>query len=132
MTVRRVSCWDIGMGCAHAIPCAHLLPKSPLRASVKMALLVARIGAQNDPFMHPFQNDPFMHPFQTNPFSESLKTNIWIQNFGCTTGCYPVVLITTAIGFHHPTLVYEGVYNRNHSSCNLNPNGVGGQGHALY
>ena len=30
------------------IPCAHLLPKSPLRASVKMAFLVARIGAQKD------------------------------------------------------------------------------------
>jgi len=28
--------------------CAYPLPKSPLRASIKMALLVARIGAQND------------------------------------------------------------------------------------
>jgi len=37
------------------IPCTHLLPKSPLRASVKMAFLVARIGAQKKPCVHPFQ-----------------------------------------------------------------------------
>jgi len=36
-------------------PCAHPLLKSPLRASVTMAFLVARIGAQNDPCVHPFQ-----------------------------------------------------------------------------
>jgi len=34
---------DLGVS---PIPCVHPLPKSPLRASVKMAFLVARIGAQ--------------------------------------------------------------------------------------
>ena len=37
------------------IPCAYPLPKSPLRAPVKMALLVACIRAPKDPYVQPFQ-----------------------------------------------------------------------------
>jgi len=57
------------------IPCTHLLPKSPLRASVTLAFLVARIGAQNKcPCVHPFQEWP-LYAF----VFKSLKTNIWIR-----------------------------------------------------
>ena len=66
------------------IPCAHALPKSPLRASVKTAFLVARIGAQNDLCVHPFQKWPLRASI-----SKSLKTNIWIrtsENSVFTTG----------------------------------------------
>ena len=37
------------------IPCVHPLLKSLLRASVKMAFLVVRIGNQKDPCVRPFQ-----------------------------------------------------------------------------
>ena len=44
----------IGVACRDAA-CAYPLPKSPLCSSIKMAFLVARISAQKDPCMHPFQ-----------------------------------------------------------------------------
>jgi len=59
------------------IPCTHPLPKSLSRTSVKMAFLVARIGAQKALACTCFKNDPCMHPF-----SDSLKPSIWIRNFG--------------------------------------------------
>jgi len=57
------------------ILCAYPLPESPLRESVKMAFLDARIDArwQNDPCVHPFQKDLYVHPF-----SDALKINMWI------------------------------------------------------
>jgi len=63
------------------IPCAHPLPESPLRASVKMAILVARIDAHKDPCVHLFQK----WPLRASVF-KSLKTNIWNPNLGFTTG----------------------------------------------
>ena len=58
------------------IPCAHPLLKSPLRAlaSVTMAFLVVRIGAQNDPCVHPFQT----WPLYASVF-KSLKNNVRIR-----------------------------------------------------
>jgi len=47
-----------GLPAGPDVACAYLLPKSPLRASVKMAFLVARISAQKDPCMHPSQKGP--------------------------------------------------------------------------
>ena len=82
------------------IPCTHPLPKSPLRASVKMAFLVARIGAQKDHCVHLFQKWP-LHA----SVWKSLKTKIWIR----TSESF---VFTTAIGFQYSTLDYEGVYNR--------------------
>jgi len=52
--LQDVGCAHLGFAPYHEA-CAHPLPKSPLRSSVKMAFLVARIGAQNDPCVHPFQ-----------------------------------------------------------------------------
>ena len=65
-----------------------------------------------------FRNDPCTHPF-----SESLKTNIWIRTpelwflltafyRGFTAAIGLLWGFTAAIGFHYPTLIYEGVYNR--------------------
>jgi len=63
-----------------SIPCAHPLPKSPLRASVKMAFLVASISAQKDPCVHPFQK----LPLRASVFN-SIKTKIWIRTLVFTT-----------------------------------------------
>jgi len=46
-----------------------------------MALLVARIGAPKDPYMHQFQK----WPLRASVF-KSLKTNMWIRTLGFTTG----------------------------------------------
>jgi len=40
------------------IPCANPFPKSPLRASVKMAFLVSRINVPKDLCVHPFRKWP--------------------------------------------------------------------------
>ena len=61
--------WSLDPGCRLRtsgicpIPCGHPLPESPLHASVKMALLVARISAQKDPCAHPFQKWPLCASF---------------------------------------------------------------------
>ena len=75
-----------------------------------------------------FQYLHFLPPLTTrvHPFSMSLKTNIWIwtsESLVLTTGLLQpcskqsrtrsiFALITTAMGFNYPTLVYEGLYNR--------------------
>jgi len=66
------------------IPCAHPLPKSQLRASVKMAFLVARISAQKDPCVHPFQKWPLR------------ASNIWIRPLGFITGFLQQMMALTA------------------------------------
>ena len=61
-------------------PCAYPLPKSPLRASVKIAFLVVRIGAQNDIFVHPFQKWPLRASVFRVTKNQHLDPNI--RNFG--------------------------------------------------
>ena len=62
------------------IPCVHPLPKSLLRVSVKMAFLVARIGAQKDPCVHPFQRWPLHASIIRVTKNQHLDPNI--RNFG--------------------------------------------------
>jgi len=81
------------------LTCAHPLPKIPLRASVKMAFLVARIGATNDPCVHPFQKWPLCASV-----SKSLKINIWIrtsENLGFITGVLQQRLPNKNQNFYH-------------------------------
>ena len=88
------------------ILCAHPLPKSLLRASIKleMAFLVARIGAQDDPCVHPFQKWPLRASVFRVTKNQHLNPNI--SNFGFYNQGF-----TTAIGFQYPILVFEGVHN---------------------
>jgi len=107
------------------ISCTHPLPKSQLLASVKMAFLVACIRAKKDPCLHLFEK-----PSLRASVFKSLKTKIWIQSsetlvFATRFLRQPFVSISKLLSMRGYTI------NRNHSSCNLNPNGVGGHGHPL-
>jgi len=108
------------VGCAHpgfasylaSIRCPKVRSVHPskwpfwLRATVPKKTL-ACIGLRNDPCMH--------------PFSESLKTNVWIRT------SKTLVFISII----QPLSMKGYPIDRNHSSCNLNPNRVGGLGHPL-
>ena len=108
------------VGCAHSgfapylacIRCPKVRCVHPselpfwLRALVPKKTL-ACIGLRNDPCMH--------------PFSESLKTNVWIRT------SKTLVFISII----QPLSMKGYPIDRNHSSCNLNPNRVGGLGHPL-
>ena len=61
------------------IPCTYLLPKSLLRASVKIDFLFARISATKDPDVQPFQN----RPLRASVFkiTKNLYLDPNIQNF---------------------------------------------------
>jgi len=52
-----------------------------------------------------FKNDTCVHPFFTVTTNQHLDPNIRIFGFYYR-------IFTTAIGFHYPTLVYEGVNNK--------------------
>ena len=70
------------------IPCAYPLPKSPLRASVKMAFLVARIGVPKDPGVHPFQKWSLRASVFKVIKNQHLDPNITLEfeTWGFTTG----------------------------------------------
>jgi len=70
------------VGCAHlgfAPYLAHPLPKSPLRASVKMVFLVAGIGPKKTLCVYRCRKEHFVHPFSR--LMLPLQTNIWIRSF---------------------------------------------------
>jgi len=86
------------------MPCAPF-PKNPLRATFKMALLVVRIRAQKDPCVHPFHKRPLHASVFRVTKNQHLDPNIlhfdfWYRGF------------KVVIGFHYPSLMYEGAYNR--------------------
>ena len=112
------------------IPCAYPLPTSLLRAFVKMAFLVARTSALKDPCVRLYQE----WPLRSSVFQSHLKSTfgskhlkLWVllpgfyqvvyylkpgsKNHSSETLVFTTWLLTTAIRFHYPTLVYGGVYN---------------------
>jgi len=129
--VRGVVCiWDVRCthpGCAASHTLRASVAQKSLRASVKMAVLVARIGTQKDPCVHLFQKWPLYGHVSRVTKNQHMDPNIWNFCFYCR--------VLKTIGFHYSTLVYclwGGIQStRNNSSCNLNPGGVGGHGHLL-
>ena len=61
------------------IPCTHPLPKSLSRTSVKMAFLVARIGAQKGPCVHLFQKWPLHASVFRVTKTQHLDPKLWFN-----------------------------------------------------
>ena len=121
--------WDVGcvhLGFAPYLARIRCPLKSPLRASVKIAFLFAQSGAEKKILACiRFRNDPCMHSVFRFTWNQHLRPSIRNFNF------YYQVLTTVIGSIIQPLSMRRYTIDRNHFSCNLNPHGVGVQGHPL-